>query len=243
MAIADASIKRARSSQGDLKKRREHCSADPETLAAIGREVGHQVRIDRTGFKRPLQGERGPQETRTTSSASARRSEATRQDHQLHGRDRLACAASDHLERRAEARASSSSGFGTMAARAARCHRAARRRHRAPTSTGRLSASGRAWASRRPARGAARVGTASGEPSSAGTSRPRHQRGELSRLDSVISRGFTYAVAFDGVDESGILIGGRRRRPEAGDPMCRRARDGGLAHRGAHRRARRGIRR
>ena len=47
MATYDASIRRARASQEDLKKRREHCSADPERLASIGRAVRHQVRITR----------------------------------------------------------------------------------------------------------------------------------------------------------------------------------------------------
>ncbi len=45
MATYDAAIRRARASQEDLKKRREHCSADPERLAAIGRAVRQQVRI------------------------------------------------------------------------------------------------------------------------------------------------------------------------------------------------------
>ncbi len=47
MATYDASIRSARSSQDDLKKRPEHCSADPLRLASIGRAVGHQVRIRR----------------------------------------------------------------------------------------------------------------------------------------------------------------------------------------------------
>jgi poly-gamma-glutamate hydrolase-like protein len=49
MATYEATIRRARSSQDDLKKRREHCSADPRRLAAIGRDVGQQVRITRAG--------------------------------------------------------------------------------------------------------------------------------------------------------------------------------------------------
>jgi len=47
MPTFDASIARARPSQDDLRKRREHCSADPGRLAAIGCAVGHQVRITR----------------------------------------------------------------------------------------------------------------------------------------------------------------------------------------------------
>jgi phage replication-related protein YjqB (UPF0714/DUF867 family) len=45
MAIYHASIKVARRSQEGIRKHREHCSADPERLAAIGRAVGQQVRI------------------------------------------------------------------------------------------------------------------------------------------------------------------------------------------------------
>jgi phage replication-related protein YjqB (UPF0714/DUF867 family) len=48
MASADASIRRARAFQVDLKNRREHCSVDPARLASIGRAVTHQVRVYRT---------------------------------------------------------------------------------------------------------------------------------------------------------------------------------------------------
>lgn len=40
MATRDVSIKKALPSQEDLKKRREHCSVDPQTLATIGCAVG-----------------------------------------------------------------------------------------------------------------------------------------------------------------------------------------------------------
>ena len=33
--------------QDDLIKHKEHCSADPEKLATVGRALGHQVRIKR----------------------------------------------------------------------------------------------------------------------------------------------------------------------------------------------------
>jgi phage replication-related protein YjqB (UPF0714/DUF867 family) len=49
MATYDASIRIANnSSQQDLIKQEEHCSADPEKLATVGRALGHQVRINRT---------------------------------------------------------------------------------------------------------------------------------------------------------------------------------------------------
>jgi hypothetical protein len=54
MAIHDVSIKKALSSQTDLVNHREHCSVDPQTLAVIGRAVGHQVRINRNSAQRGL---------------------------------------------------------------------------------------------------------------------------------------------------------------------------------------------
>jgi phage replication-related protein YjqB (UPF0714/DUF867 family) len=47
MATYDASINKALPEQDELKKRKEHCSADPEKLATIGRLCGHQIRIKR----------------------------------------------------------------------------------------------------------------------------------------------------------------------------------------------------
>ena len=47
MARSDASIKKALAFQEDLKKRSEHCSADPQTLAAIGSELSQHVRVIR----------------------------------------------------------------------------------------------------------------------------------------------------------------------------------------------------
>ena len=48
MTTYDASVKKAlTASQQDLINHKEHCSADPEKLATVGRERGHQVRIKR----------------------------------------------------------------------------------------------------------------------------------------------------------------------------------------------------
>jgi phage replication-related protein YjqB (UPF0714/DUF867 family) len=48
MATYDASVKKAlTSSQQDLIDHKEHWSADPEKLATVGRALGHQVRIKR----------------------------------------------------------------------------------------------------------------------------------------------------------------------------------------------------
>ena len=49
MATYDASVKKAlTASQQDLIDHKEHCSADPVKLATVGRERGHQVRIKRS---------------------------------------------------------------------------------------------------------------------------------------------------------------------------------------------------
>ena len=49
MATYDVSVKKALTiSQQDLIDHKEHCSADPVKLATVGRECGHQVRIKRS---------------------------------------------------------------------------------------------------------------------------------------------------------------------------------------------------
>jgi phage replication-related protein YjqB (UPF0714/DUF867 family) len=49
MATYDTSVKKALSPlQEDLIKHKEHCSADSEKLATVGRALGHQVRIKRS---------------------------------------------------------------------------------------------------------------------------------------------------------------------------------------------------
>jgi phage replication-related protein YjqB (UPF0714/DUF867 family) len=45
MATYDAAVREALPDQRDLQDRREHCSADAARLARIGRAVGHQVRV------------------------------------------------------------------------------------------------------------------------------------------------------------------------------------------------------
>ncbi len=50
MATYDASVKKALKpdQQENLIDHKEHCSADPKTLATVGRSLGHQVRIRRS---------------------------------------------------------------------------------------------------------------------------------------------------------------------------------------------------
>jgi len=54
MARHDASIRKALPDQSDLKAHREHCSVEPRLLAAIGCELGQQVRIERDQEERGL---------------------------------------------------------------------------------------------------------------------------------------------------------------------------------------------
>lgn len=55
MAGYDASVKKAlTASQQDLIDHGEHCSADPEKLATVGRALGHQVRIRRSNSQYAL---------------------------------------------------------------------------------------------------------------------------------------------------------------------------------------------
>jgi phage replication-related protein YjqB (UPF0714/DUF867 family) len=54
MPRRNASIRKALSKQTDLQNHAEHCSVDPESLAAIGRDVRQQVRIERVGDERAL---------------------------------------------------------------------------------------------------------------------------------------------------------------------------------------------
>ena len=54
MARHDTSVKKALPPQADIKTHAEHCSVEPALLAAVGREVGQQVRIERNGDERGL---------------------------------------------------------------------------------------------------------------------------------------------------------------------------------------------
>jgi hypothetical protein len=54
MTAADASIRKALPSQGDLKARREHCSVDGRLLGPVGAARGQQIRIRRTATEYAL---------------------------------------------------------------------------------------------------------------------------------------------------------------------------------------------
>jgi len=73
MATYGASINKALlPQQNDLKEHKEHCSADPEKLATVGRLCRHQVRIKRNDDEYGLfTVSEVRQETRTMSFAWA----------------------------------------------------------------------------------------------------------------------------------------------------------------------------
>ena len=48
MIAVDATIRKALSSQDDLKARPEHCSVDGRLLGSVGAALGQQIRIRRT---------------------------------------------------------------------------------------------------------------------------------------------------------------------------------------------------
>ncbi len=54
MSTFGAAIRKARPGQQDLVHAKEHCSADPERLRAIGRSAGQQVRIARSATERAI---------------------------------------------------------------------------------------------------------------------------------------------------------------------------------------------
>jgi phage replication-related protein YjqB (UPF0714/DUF867 family) len=211
MAISDASIKRARSSQEDLKKRREHCSADPEVLAAIGRAVGHQVRITRTGADSALYTvseapQEDPDDIVRMGPAGRRRLGASgefagaidsRVPHPTIS-ERSAEAEGEFIERlRDDGRQSRLIAIAPHGGDI-ELH-TDRQAERVRSRLGIAAASAwrcKGWDGQR--RAFERWHITSTDINEA----------SFPRLDSVISRGFTYAVAFHGFDEAGILIGG-----------------------------------
>jgi hypothetical protein len=53
MATYNATVKKASLDNG------EHCSADPEKLATIGRSLGHQIRVKRSSSAWPSRADPG----------------------------------------------------------------------------------------------------------------------------------------------------------------------------------------
>jgi phage replication-related protein YjqB (UPF0714/DUF867 family) len=216
MATFDASIKRVRSSQEDLKRHREHCSADPQRLAAIGRAVGHQVRITRTrddyGLYTVSEAHpENPDDVVRMGPAGRRR---------LGTSGEFAAVVDSRVphptisEDRAEAE-------GEFIERLRDDGRQSRLIAIAPHG-GDIELHTDQQAERVRSRlgvGAASAWRCKGWNGDRGAFERWHitstdiNEASFPRLESVISRGFTYAVAFHGFDEAGILIGGTAPDP------------------------------
>ena len=216
MATFDASIRRARSSQEDLTSHPEHCSADPRRLAAIGRAVGHQVRIapSRDGYGLYTVSE-APQEN---PDDVVRMGPAGRRRLGMSGE--FAAVVNSRVphptisEKRAEAE-------GEFIERLRDDGRQSRLIAVAPHG-GDIERHTDRQAERVRSRlgvGAASAWRCKGWNGDRGAFERWHitstdiNEASFPRLESVISRGFTFAVAFHGFDEAGILIGGTAPDP------------------------------
>lgn len=211
MAISDASITRARSSQEDLEKRREHCSADPEKLATIGRAVGHQVRISRTRVDYALYTvSEAPQEN---PDDIVRMGPAGRRRLGMNGEFAGVIDSRVPHPTFSESRAETE---GEFIERLRDDGRQSRLIAIAPHG-GDIELHTDLQAERVRSRlgiAAASAWRCKGWDGERGAFERWHitstdiNEASFPRLDSVVSRGFTHAVAFHGFDEAGILIGG-----------------------------------
>ena len=199
-----------RSSQGRPPERREHCSADPRRLAAIGRDVGRQVRITRAGRRALYTGERAaPRGPRQRRPHGPRRPPAARHERRVRRRRRLPGAAPDDLRgaRGAE---------GEFIERLRDDGRQARLIVIAPHGGGDRAVTDRQAERVRSRLGVRRAsawrckGFDDGGPAFDQLAHHvhRHQRGELPPPPLRDSRGFAHAVAFHGFDEDEVLVGG-----------------------------------
>src|SRR5438128_6619861 len=220
MATYDASVKKAlTASQQDLIDHKEHCSADPMKLATVGRERGHQVRTKRKHSEYALY--RGSQVRKERPDNIVRMGSA--------GRERLGT--SDEFVGSLDAQAPQPT-FDDAEAEAN--NEFVERLEDNGTHTGLVVIAPHGGdiephtdqqvervASRLAAKGVSlwRCKGFKGEAAFARwhiTSTDIHEA-SFPRLSSIISRGFTHAVAFHGFDDPeipfGILIGGAAPYP------------------------------
>ena len=212
MAIYAATVGRAQAdTQQDLIDHQEHCSADPERLATVGRALGHQVRIRRNAQQYGLYTvsevrDETPDNTVRMGEAGRRRLNAANGfaatlDSQVPHpslSDAEAEALSEFVERLEDN--GTHTGLIVIAP-----HGGDIERHtdqQAERVASRLAARGvSSWR----CKGWKRGGGAFDRWHI--TSTDIHEA-SFPRLNSVISRGFTHAVAFHGADAPEILIGG-----------------------------------
>lgn len=211
MAGHDAAIKKALSSQADIKSHAEHCSAAPQLLATIGAAVGQQIRVTRNSDEYGLY--------TVSELRSADPNDVIRMG--LTGRQRLATSAEfdgviDPEVARSTLSEEDAEAAGEFIERlddngrhrgliAIAPHGGAIERHtdeQAERVASRLSArSVSSWRCK-------------GWKSGGGAFDRWHitsadiNEASFPLLGWVVARGFTYAVAFHGFDESRILIGG-----------------------------------
>jgi phage replication-related protein YjqB (UPF0714/DUF867 family) len=237
VATYDASVERALAAQQDLIEHEEHCSADPEKLATVGRAIGHQVRIKRGSSQYALytvsdvrhespdnvvrMGVAGRQRLGTNA-----RFAGTLDSRVTHPTltDAEAEACSEFVERLEDDGANE--GLIAIAPHGGDIERCTDRQ--AERVAERLAARGvSSWR----CKGWKRGGGAFGRWHI--TSTDIHERG-FPLLGTVILRGFTYAVAFHGFDQQEVLIGGgatgalktaikravERRIAGSGVPVC-----------------------
>jgi phage replication-related protein YjqB (UPF0714/DUF867 family) len=211
MASYSASLKKALASQQDLLKRKEHCSADPEKLATIDRALGHQVRIIRDNAEYALYTvsevrEESPDNIARMGETGRKRLGTINEfvgtlDSQVPHRtfsDTEAAAHNEFVERLEDN--GTHKGLVVIAP-----HGGDIERHtdqQAERVASRLSRKGvSSWR----CKGWKREGGAFDRWHI--TSTDLHEA-SFPCLNSIISRGFTYAVSFHGFDDPDILIGG-----------------------------------
>jgi phage replication-related protein YjqB (UPF0714/DUF867 family) len=207
----DASVKRALSSQSTLIDRGEHCSLDPERLAAIGRVPGSQIRIVRGPDQYAIytvsetRQETADNIVRMALAARQRLGTADEFDATIETQvlrseltDEAAEATSEFVERLDDS-------FGQQAMVAIAPHGGAIERH-TDEQAERVAA----------VLGGDRVSTWRCKGFKAGggaferwhiTSGDIHEA-SFPLLNTIIARGFAYAVAFHGFSEDDVLIGG-----------------------------------
>lgn len=212
MAIDDVTIRKALDSQRDLIANREHCSADPQLLTAIGCAVGQQVRVARGVDQYALytvsetREETADHEVRVALAGRQRLGTADEFDAVIDSQvphptltDAEAEATGELVERLDDDGAHT--GMIAIAPHGGDIEQ--HTDHQAERVASRLAHhSVSSWR----CKGWKRGGGAFDRWHITSTD---IDEASFPALGSVISRGFTYAVAFHGFDEPGILIGGR----------------------------------
>jgi phage replication-related protein YjqB (UPF0714/DUF867 family) len=228
MTVGDATIRKALSSQNDLRRRQEHCSVDGRLLGSVGAVLGQQMRIRRTATEYALYtvSERRDEEDADVVRLGLTGRRRLGTDDTFDGAVVLPAADPTMSERDAEACGELVERLDDDGERRGLIviapHGGDIERHtdeQAERVASRLAGFGvstwrcKGWKERREdGSGGAldcwHVTSTEIDPSS------------FPGLGSVIDRGFTHAVAFHGLDESEILIGGTAPAVLKEEIMC-----------------------